>query len=153
MSNTAVDGDGRAFAGMGVDFGDYNHDGRPDLIVTDLANQMYALFRNNGDGTFDYASNTSGVGPITRPHSGWGVRFLDYDNDGWKDLLIAQGHDLDTVELTHPNLRYREPMLLARNTGKSFVEVSAEAGEIFKKPWVVRGIDTVVLDRYESVVG
>src|SRR2546426_11319233 len=63
MSNTAVDGDGRAFAGMGVDFGDYNNDGLPDLIVTDLANQMYALFRNNGDGTFDYASNTSGVGP------------------------------------------------------------------------------------------
>jgi len=72
---------------------------------------------------------------MTLAHSGWGIRFLDYDNDGWKDLLIAQGHDLDTVELTLPNLRYREPMLLARNTGKNFIDVSAESGAVFQKPW------------------
>ena len=155
MSNTAVDGDGRAFAGMGVDFADYNNDGLPDLIVTDLANQMYALFRNNGDGTFDYASNTSGVGPITRPHSGWGVRFLDYDNDGWKDLLIAQGHDLDTIQLTSPNLRYREPMLLARNTGHGFVDVSADSGQVFQQAWAARGMAIGDIDndgRLDAVV-
>jgi hypothetical protein len=85
---------------------------------------MYALYQNSGDGSFNYATLTSGLGPITRTHSGWGVRFFDYDNDGWKDLLIAKGHDLDTIQLTSPNLRYREPMLLARNTGQGFVDVS-----------------------------
>jgi hypothetical protein len=92
---------------------------------------------------------------MTLAHSGWGVRFLDYDNDGWKDLLIAQGHDLDTVELAFPNLRYREPMLLARNTGKGFVDVSAESGAIFQKAWVARGMAIGDLDndgRVDAVV-
>ena len=78
--------------------------------VTDLANQRYALYQNNGDGTFTYASQSLGIGQMTLSHSGWGVRFLDYDNDGLKDLLVAQGHDLDTIELNYPNLRYREPI-------------------------------------------
>jgi hypothetical protein len=140
VSGVAVDGEGHTYAGMGVDFADYNNDGLPDLVVTDLANQMYALYRNNGDGTFTYESYPSGIGRMTMSHSGWGVRFLDYDNDGWKDLLIAQGHDLDTIELTFPNLRYREPVLLARNTGHGFVDVSAEAGSVFREAWVGRGM-------------
>src|SRR5579864_5566126 len=140
VSQVAVDMDGRTYAGMGVDFSDYNNDGWPDLVVTDLANQRYALYLNNGDGSFTYASNSAGIGQITLAHSGWGVRFLDYDNDGWKDLLIAQGHDLDTIELTYPNLRYREPLLLARNTGHGFVDVSSQAGDIFRHPWVSRGL-------------
>ena len=139
-SGVAVDGEGHTYAGMGVDFADYNNDGLPDLIITDLADQMYALYRNNGDGTFTYDSYPAGIGRMTMTHSGWGVRFLDYDNDGWKDLLIAQGHDMDTIQLTFPNLRYREPMLLARNTGNSFVDVSAEAGDVFQQPWVSRGL-------------
>jgi hypothetical protein len=92
---------------------------------------------------------------MTLAHSGWGVRFLDYDNDGWKDLLVAQGHDLDTVELTFPSLRYREPMLLARNTGNGFVDVSAESGAIFQKAWVARGMAIGDLDndgRVDAVV-
>ena len=93
-----MDGEGHTYAGMGVDFADYNNDGLPDLVVTDLASQMYALYRNNGDGTFTYDSYPSGIGRMTMKHSGWGVRFMDYDNDGWKDLLINQGHDLDTVQ-------------------------------------------------------
>ncbi len=140
MSGVAVNGDGATYAGMGVDFDDYNNDGLPDLLITDLANQMYALYRNNGDSTFTYASFASGVGRITQPHSGWGARFIDYDNDGWKDILIAQGHDLDTVELNYPNLHYREPILLARNTGQGFVDVSAESGEVFHQPWLGRGL-------------
>jgi enediyne biosynthesis protein E4 len=140
LANAAVDGDGRTYAGMGIDFADFNNDGLPDLIVTDLANQMYALYQNSGDGLFNYVTVPSGIGQITRTHSGWGVRFLDYDNDGWKDLLIAQGHDLDTIQLTSPNLRYREPMLLARNNGKGFIDVSAESGDVFKQPWAARGM-------------
>lgn len=140
ISQVAVDGNGRTFAGMGVDFADYNNDGLPDLVITDLSNQMYALYKNSGDGSFSYDSFTSGLGQMTLTHSGWGVRFFDYDNDGWKDLLVAQGHDLDTVELNFPNLRYRETMLLARNTGKGFVDVSAESGEIFHQAFVGRGL-------------
>ncbi len=139
-SGVAVDGEGHTYAGMGVDFADYNNDGLPDVVVTDLASQIYALYRNNGDGTFTYDSYPSGIGRMTMSHSGWGVRFLDYDNDGWKDLLITQGHDLDTIQLTNPNIHYRESMLLARNTGKVFEDVSAEAGEIFQQVWVGRGL-------------
>jgi hypothetical protein len=154
-SEVAVDIDGRTYAGMGVDFADYNNDGRPDIVVTDLANQRYALYENNGDGTFTYTSQSLGIGSMTLSHSGWGVRFLDYDNDGWKDLLIAQGHDLDTIELTYPNLHYREPMLLARNTGHGFVDVSAQSGSVFRRPWVSRGMVIGDLDndgRLDAVV-
>jgi len=155
MSGVAVDAEGHTYAGMGVDFADYNNDGLPDLVITDLANQMYALYRNNGDGTFAYESYPSGLGRMTMTHSGWGVRFLDYDNDGWKDLLIAQGHDLDTIELSFPNLRYREPMLLARNTGHGFVDVSADAGIVFREAWVGRGMAIGDIDndgRLDAVV-
>jgi hypothetical protein len=155
LSQVAVDGDGRTFAGMGVDSADYRNDGWPGLVVTDLANQRYALYQNNGDSTFTYASFTSGLARATMPHSGWGVRFLDYDNDGWKDLLVAQGHDLDTVELNYPNLRYREPMLLLRNTGKDFVDVSADSGVVFQQSWLGRGMAVGDIDndgRIDAVV-
>ena len=122
----AVDSDGRTYAGMGIDFQDFDNDGLPDLVITDLANQKYALYRNNGDGSFTYDTYLSGLAAMTLLHSGWGIYFLDYDNDGFKDLLIAQGHDLDTVELNYPQLHYKEPLLLARNMGNgTFVDVSA----------------------------
>jgi len=154
-SEVAVDIDGRTYAGMGVDFADYNNDGWPDIVVTDLANQRYALYQNNGDGSFTYASQALGIGQMTLAHSGWGVRFLDFDNDGRKDVLMAQGHDLDTIELDHPNLHYREPMLLARNTGHGFVDVSAQSGSVFRQAWVSRGMAIGDLDndgRLDAVV-
>lgn len=154
-AEAALDGDGRTFAGMGVDFADYNNDGLPDLVVDDLANQMYALYLNNGDGTFNYASYATGISRMTLLHSGWGIRFVDYDNDGWKDILIAQGHDLDTIEKINPQLHYREPMMLLRNTGKGFADVSADSGGIFHEAWVGRGMASGDIDndgRIDAVV-
>lgn len=141
MAQMAVDGDGRTFAGMGIDFQDYNNDGFPDLFITDLANQKYALFKNNKDGTFNYDSEFSGVGGITLLHSGWGTRFFDYDNDGRKDLIVAQGHDMDNVQLTYPDLRYKEPLLLLRNAGGGkFADVSKQSGAVFQEAWAGRGL-------------
>lgn len=80
---------------------------------------------------------------------------MDYDNDGWKDLLIAQGHDLDTIETSAPLLHYKEPMMLARNTGKKFVDVSSISSEIFHDAWVGRGMAIGDLDndgRIDAVV-
>src|SRR5579863_1833515 len=140
-SGAALDGNGTSFAGMGVDFEDYNNDGWPDIIITDLANQRYALFTNLKDGTFDYASPSTGLGAITLLHSGWGVRFFDYDNDGWKDLLIVQSHVMDTIQVNEPNLRYREaPLLLHNQQGKKFVDVSAVSGDVFRQEWAARGL-------------
>ncbi|HET6932628.1 MAG TPA: CRTAC1 family protein [Candidatus Acidoferrum sp.] len=137
----AADADGRTYAGMGVDFADYKNTGWPSLLVTDLANQRYSLYENNRDGSFNYVSQETGIGKMTLLHSGWGVRFFDYDNDGWKDLMIAQGHDLDTIELTAPTLRYREHLLLAHNEhGKGFTDVSGESGKVFEQNWVGRGL-------------
>ncbi|MDP9037782.1 MAG: CRTAC1 family protein [Acidobacteriota bacterium] len=136
----AVDGDGRTYAGMGIAFADYNNDGLPDLLITNLANQKYALYQNNGDGTFSYGSYTSGIGGMTLLHSGWGTAFMDFDNDGRKDLLVVQGHDLDTIELVYPQIHYREKMLLAHNTGRGFADVSAAAGPAFQAQWVGRGL-------------
>jgi hypothetical protein len=139
-SEIAVNEEGKTYAGMGVDFADYNNDGWPDLVITDLANQRYALYRNLGDGTFDYTSLSSGLGALSMLHSGWSLRFIDYDNDGWKDLLIAQGHDLDTIQKSFPQLRYREPVMLVRNTGKKFADVSGISSDIFHDAWVGRGM-------------
>jgi enediyne biosynthesis protein E4 len=147
VSGIALDGSGATFAGMGVDFEDYNNDGWPDVIVTDLANQRYGLYTNGGDGTFDYATNSSGLGAITLLHSGWGVRFVDYDNDGWKDLFIAQAHVMDNIEVNEPHLHYLEPpMLLHNDRGRKFTDVSSNSGEVFHKHWAGRGLATGDID-------
>jgi hypothetical protein len=140
-SGAGLDSGGNTFAGMGVDFADYNNDGWPDIVITDLANQRYALYTNLKDGTFDYSTVVTGLGAISLLHSGWGVRFFDYDNDGWKDLLIAQSHVLDTIQLSEPGLRYREPALLLHNEeGKKFADVSAASGDVFHELWAARGL-------------
>jgi hypothetical protein len=129
--------DGKTFAGMGVDFADYDNDGRPDIIVTDLSNERYRMFRQSGDGSFRDVTDASGVGGATLPFSGWSTRFFDYDNDGWKDLFVAQGHVMDTIEKTAPNLKYLQPPLLLRNQSGRFARVSP--GEAFQKEWAGRG--------------
>jgi hypothetical protein len=137
LAGVAFNEDGRTFAGMGVDFADYDNDGFPDLIVTDLSNERYRLFRQSGDGSFRDVTNLSGVGGATLPFSGWSTRFLDYDNDGWKDIFVAQGHVMDTIEKTAANLRYLQPPLMLRNESGRYVRVVP--GEPFERAWAGRG--------------
>jgi hypothetical protein len=155
LSQIAVDGDGRTYAGMGIDAQDYNNDGLPDLVITNLANQKYALYTNNGDGSFTYDTYAGGLARMTLLHSGWGIHFFDYDNDGRKDLIVAQGHDLDTVELNFPQIHYKEPVLLAHASSDGFVDVSTKSGPAFAEPWVGRGMALGDLDndgRIDAVV-
>jgi len=135
-ANIAYDDDGRVFSGMGLDFADYDNDGWPDLFINALSMQRYALFRNTRKG-FDYVSPATGVAKITQMRSGWGTKFVDLDNDGWRDIFVAQGHVMDNIELTQPSLRYLEPPLVMRNTRGKFLDVSAQSGVV--KAMAARG--------------
>ena len=126
-AGVALSDDGSPYAGMGVDFRDYDNDGRPDLIITNLAKQIYAVYHNEGNGSFAYRSLETGIGTLSAPSSGWGVRFEDFDNDGRKDLFIAQGHVLDNVERIDPSKHYRELPLLAMNRGERFERADSGA--------------------------
>jgi enediyne biosynthesis protein E4 len=137
-SGVAYDNDGRVFAGMGLAFQDYNNDGWPDVFVNALANQGYALFQNSR-GSFDYVAGSTGLRGITMLHSGWGADFIDYDDDGWKDLFVAQGHVMDNIELIKPNLRYLEPASMIRNEKGKFQDVSSQSGSVFRIPRPMRG--------------
>ncbi len=137
--NVAYDEDGNAFAGMGVDFTDFENTGWPGIFVNALAKQKYALFRNR-HGNFEYVTGPAGLGAASVAHSGWGAKFVDFDNDGFKDILVAQGHVMDNIELTQPDVKYLEPPLLLRNESPVFVDVSKDSGEIFGKPMAARGM-------------
>ncbi len=130
---------GKTFAGMGVDAADYDNDGWPDIFITTLSNETYPLYHNNGDLSFNWATNSSAVGQISLLYSGWGAKFIDFDNDGWRDIFVAQSHVLDTIEKTTSYLKYRQTPLLMRNTGRGFVNVSATAGAALDVPIAARG--------------
>lgn len=138
LAGVAYDENGRFFAGMGADFNDYNRDGWPDIFVDALANQKYKLFKNRG-GRFEDVTDTSGVGSVTMTHSAWGTKMIDYDNDGWPDLFVAQGHVMDNIELTEPSLHYREPLVLMKNVEGKFYDVSQSSGPAFRIPLAARG--------------
>jgi hypothetical protein len=114
-AGTALSQDGRRLSGMGVVFQDYDNDGRPDVIVTELPREIYGVYHNDGNGSFTYRSLETGLGVLSSGSSGWGVGLEDFDNDGWKDLFVAQGHVLDNVERIDPSLHYLELPLLAMN--------------------------------------
>ena len=129
---------GQAFAGMGIDFEDYDNDGLPDLLVNALSLQAYALFRNLED-DFEDVSERTGLSRATMPHSGWGMKFLDCDNDGWKDIFVAQGHVLDTISTDFPAIPYRQTLLLLRNARGRFADVSGRSGDAFEVARAARG--------------
>jgi hypothetical protein len=116
----ALSEDGRRLSGMGVVFQDYDNDGRPDIIVTELPREIYGVYHNDGGSSFSYRSLEAGLGVLSSGSSGWGIGLEDFDNDGWKDLFVAQGHVLDNVEHIDPSLRYLELPLLAINHNGRF---------------------------------
>ena len=111
----ALSVDGKPLSGMGTVFQDYDNDGKPDIIVTELPREIYGLYHNDGESSFSNRSLESGLGALTAGSSGWGVGLEDLDNDGWKDLLVAQSHVLDNVEAIDHSLHYLETPLLALN--------------------------------------
>jgi len=138
-AGVAVNGDGLPFPGMGVDVADYDNDGLPDLFVTALSNETYPLYHNDANGLFSFRTVASGVAEATSPYSGWGTRWVDLDNDGWKDLFIAQGHVLDTIDLTSDRLHYLQPPLLLRNVFGRFVRLDGGIGSDLAWRWAGRG--------------
>lgn len=124
-SGAALSENGKALSGMGVVFQDYDNDGRPDLLVTQLPHEPYVVFHNDDKGLFSAQELEAGFGVLSGSCSGWGVGLEDFDNDGWKDAFIVQGHVFDNVETYDSSLRYQEPPLLALNRKGRFEKADA----------------------------
>jgi hypothetical protein len=132
----------QAQAAMGVDWADYDGDGRLDLVTTAFSDEPYSLYHNLGS-FFENVSTRVGIaGPTAKP-LGFGAKFVDVDNDGWPDLVFANGHVYDNVRQIDARSTYRQPMQLFRNhQGQSFEDASARAGADFAFPIVGRGLAT-----------
>ena len=138
LSGVGYSGSGDLQSSMGADFGDFNRDGRLDLAVTNFRLEGAGLFRNEGAGLFTDISSISGIRAPTLPHVGWGIGFLDYDNDGWPDLLMVHGHVLDNAHRV--GSVYKQPAILFRNTGDGrFVDVTGDVEDGLSIPQPGRG--------------
>ncbi len=134
---------GLARSGMGVDAADYNQDGRVDLFVANLDHENFSLYRNDGGDVFTDVAPSDGIATATFLLSGWGAKFLDYDNDGVLDLLLVNGHPETSVAKIDPGVTYREPMLLLRGSaaaGHPFTSLGAAAGPAFGRRYAARGL-------------
>ena len=146
-SGIAVGADGKARAGMGIDTGDYDADGRLDLVITNLDFEMHTLHRGLERGLFAYTTTESGIGYPTLPFVGFGVAFLDFDNDAQLDIATANGHILDNAPQFRGGSTYAQRKLLFRNaTLRRFVEVGRTAGPGFSATRVGRGLATGDID-------
>jgi len=142
-AGVAVTTDGMPRAGMGVDTGDYDGDGKMDLVITNLDFQMHSLHRGLGNGLFANATTESGIGFVTLPFVGFGVAFLDFDNDAQLDIAIVNGHVLDNAPLYRAGSTYEQRKLLFRNTApRRFTEVGRSMGGAFTTENVSRGLAT-----------
>jgi enediyne biosynthesis protein E4 len=140
IAGVAYSADGRPRSGMGVDSADFNQDGWPDLFVANIDYEMFSMYQNNHDATFDDEALRNGIGQATRLMSGWGLKFFDYDNDGNLDLFLANGNPDDLIEYLHAGVTYREPPMLFHNTGTRFENVSAQSGPVFRNRYSARGL-------------
>jgi hypothetical protein len=140
VAGVAVSSDGQFEAGMGTDAADTTGNGRMDLIVAHLDTQLARFYQNLGDQTFDDATLRSKIGYATYHMSEFGARFMDYDNDGARDLFMANGHVLDNIQRYHADTQYAEPKLMFRNNGHGMFEnVSDRLGADFQLHRVSRG--------------
>lgn len=143
VSGLSASADGRYEAGMGIDVADVDGDGLPDIYITHLDFELNRLYHNNGDGTFTDVTYSSGIGNKAMLLSGVAAKFIDYDNDGWPDIVQSNGSMLDNINLYHSQVSYREPMLMFRNLGHGkFEKVSETLGADFNRPVVGRGMAT-----------
>jgi hypothetical protein len=140
QADVGYSAEGRARSGMGVDSADFNEDGWMDLFVANIDEEIFSLYQNNRDQTFDDQAMTAGIGMATRWMSGWGLKFFDYDNDGNIDLFLANGFPDDLVEEFSSQVKYKEPPLLFQNTGNGFRNVSEQSGPVFAKSFSARGL-------------
>jgi len=131
---------GLARSGMGVDACDYDGDGWVDLFVANIDHEMFSLYRNNHDETFTDVAPRLGIASDTMFRSGMGQKFFDYDNDGNPDLLLCNGHPELNVDKMIPGVTYAEPLMLFRNSGRGFENVSKQSGPIFSKNIAGRGL-------------
>jgi hypothetical protein len=138
----AFDSNGNARAGMGVDAGDANGDGRPDIVVTNFNFEFHSLFLNPGKFPFEDGTRASQLAALTRSNVGWGAHFLDFDNDGRLDLMIVNGHVNEVIESLQPQVKYKERPLLLHNAGGGavFEDVSSSAGTAFSQSYLARGL-------------
>jgi hypothetical protein len=123
---------------MGVDAADYDGDGWQDLFVANIDQEFFSLYHNQRDLTF--TDEPGEIGPATQLLSGWGLKFFDYNNDGYPDLLLVNGHPDDFIEMRVPRVKYKEPLLLFENTGKGFKNVSSVSGAVFARSFSGRGM-------------
>jgi hypothetical protein len=138
-SGAALNELGLEQAHMGVAVGDYDRDGKDDLHVTNFADDTNILYRNEGNGLFSDLTYAAGVGQTSVPFLGWGTHFLDYDNDGWLDLFVANGHVYPLVDRFDWNTSYRQRALLFRNVAGKFVEIGGSGGLGLATPRALRG--------------
>jgi hypothetical protein len=131
---------GTARSGMGVDAADFNGDGRQDLFVANVDQEMFSLYQNQGKEYFADVAGPHGIAQATRLLSGWGLKLFDYDNDGLVDLFLANGHPDDMIENYSQQVRYKEPLLLFHNDGKKLANVSDKGGPVFEKTFPARGL-------------
>jgi hypothetical protein len=139
-AGVAFDPNGNARGGMGVDAEDLDGDGYLEIFVANFSGQTNALFHNERDGIFTETTNKLGLGTVSIPMSGFGTRFLDYNNDGLVDLFVHNGHPFEPINKIFPETTFTEPPFLFENTGKGFREVAAEHGVSLKKFYSGRGL-------------
>jgi hypothetical protein len=139
VAGAALPDDGRAVSSMGVDFRDYDNDGLPDIVYTALTGETFPVFRNMGKGQFQDFANSSHLGRLTHPLSGWSNALADFNNDGWKDLFTANSHVTDNIELFSGD-RYKLPNTIFVNQGDgTFADGSAASAPAFATPRAHRG--------------
>src|SRR5580658_126514 len=147
ISGLAVSEDGKYEAGMGIDAADVNGDGLLDVYITHLDFELNRLYHNNGDTTFTDDTYSSGIGAKARLLSGVAAKFLDYDNDGWMDILQLNGAMVDNVSLYHSEISYKEPLIMFRNLSLGHFEMtSSQLGPDFLRPVAGRGLATADFD-------